>query len=620
MRKAELQPGEYYRVKLPSGEIATARYNGAIRDKGKTRFRVTLEDGTAVYLKTSARFLHLTNQFARIDFKPKSTPKPEKKAGSNPEALKKMQQNRKPAVSKAPHVIVIARAGTGKTTTLVEGLKLVKRLKTRLRPSEQQEAVWSQMRKSSSARTVCFVAFNKSIATELQDRVPKGCDAMTMHSLGYKAVRKAFGKVRVNSFRTQDIISELLETDVRSLRRDKIEVLGGTEKLVDLCKMSLTEPTREGLAELASYYDVDLNGSGPEVFALVPRVLERCKDVSADRCISFADMIWLPVVLGLPLYRYDLLLVDEAQDLNCCQQELAQRSGKRLILCGDPKQAIYGFAGADTESMSRLHKRLSEESRGCVELPLTVTRRCGKAIVEEAKALVPDFAAHETTGEGSVKTVPYCSEEDVSKPPKDNCDYRSMVEKGDMILSRVNAPLTSECFKFLKQGRKARIIGRDFGQGLISTVRKLMKGYIPPQPQSCEGPAPEMLELQKRLEGWLYQEQQKEQNKRHPSETRLIALSDRHNCLMHFIAESCSVEDLIDRIDTIFTEAKDNPEITLSSVHKAKGLEADRVFLLRTKDAPIPHPMARSDWAIKQEYNLLYVAITRARNELVYVV
>lgn len=542
------------------------------------------------------------------------TIEPKKKAGFNHEALKKMQQNqKKPAVSEAPHVIVIARAGTGKTTTLVEGLKLVKRLKTPLRPSEQQEAVWNQMRKSSSARTVCFVAFNKSIAIELQNRVPKGCDAMTMHSLGYRTLRKAFGKIRVNNFRTQDIISELLGTDVRSLRRDKIEVLKGTEKLSGLSKMSLTEPTRDGLAHLASCYDVDLNGSGPEVFALVPRVLERSKDVSADRCISFADMIWLPVILELPLYRYDLLLVDEAQDLNCCQQELAQRSGKRLILCGDPKQAIYGFAGADTESMSRLHKRLSSESRGCVELPLTVTRRCGRAIVEEARALVPDFAAHETTGEGSVRTVPFRSEED-------DCDYRSMVKKGDMILSRVNAPLTSECFKFLKQGRKARIIGRDFGQGLISTVRKLMKGYIPPQPQSCEGPAPEMLELQNRLESWLHQEQQKEYSKRHPSEARLIALSDRHNCLMHFGKESSCIEDLIERIDTIFTEAKDNPEIILSSVHKAKGLEADRVFLLRTKDAPIPHPMARSDWAIKQEYNLLYVAITRARNELVYVV
>ena len=59
--------------------------------------------------------------------------------------------------------------------------------------------------------------------------------------------------------------------------------------------------------------------------------------------------------------------------------------------------------------------------------------------------------------------------------------------------------------------------------------------------------------------------------------------------------------------------------VLLSSIHKAKGLEADRVFLIEPEGAPVPHPMAKQDWEIEQEWNLRYVAITRAKKELIYV-
>lgn len=316
----------------------------------------------------------------------------------------------------APHVIVEARAGTGKTTTLIEGLKRVKGLPSTLTPSPQQAKVWEAMELSKGrAQTICFVAFNKSIATELQSRVPVGCDAMTMHSLGFKAVQKAFGRVNVNSYRVQDIIAELLERDIRELRRIKPEVIKATEELVGLCKMNLigycgvipdggTNPFAwaNSLSDLASYYDVDTNGHATEIFDLVPRVLERCKDIARDGSIDFADMIWAPVCLGLPVYKYDLLLCDELQDFNPCQQQLAIRAGRRIIGCGDRFQSIYGFAGADCNSIPNMERLLGATDRGCVTLPLTVTRRCGKSIVREAQKIVPDFTAFDTNAEGSV--------------------------------------------------------------------------------------------------------------------------------------------------------------------------------------------------------------------------
>jgi superfamily I DNA/RNA helicase len=539
----------------------------------------------------------------------------------------------------APHLIIEARAGTGKTTTLIEGLRLVKGLHSDLTPSPQQAEVWKAMCLSKTL-SACFVAFNKSIATELQRRVPEGCDAMTMHSMGYKAVRQAFTTVKVNQYRVQDIISELLGKDIREIRKYDFELLRATEKLVGLCKMNLTKPVlpswvdlddpdddpienrlmagaidldwQEPLMDLAAHYDVDLNGDAHRVFDLVPRVLERCKDIARDGCVDFNDMIWIPVACNLSLYRYDLLLVDEAQDLNRCQQQLALKAGRRLILCGDPKQAIYGFAGADSErfagadseSMTRMTETLSNTPQGCETLPLTVTRRCGKAIVKEAQRYVPDFEAHETCGEGTTGSLAIDGIDGYQYAVQDN---------GDMILCRVNAPLVQQCFRFLRAGRRAEIQGRDVGQGLISTIKKLMKTYGPTQA------ADDVSLLISQLDNWRNQEERKENAKRNPSEARLIALQDRYDCILCFCEEKTKVQNVINHIEDLFTDEKNGEGIKLSSIHKAKGLEADRVFILQPEGAAIPHPMAKSPWQREQEMNLLYVAITRAINELVYV-
>lgn len=530
-----------------------------------------------------------------------------------------------------PHVIVEARAGSGKTTTLVEGLKRVKGLESGLTPSPQQAKVWEAMELSrETAKSICFVAFNKSIATELQQRVPVGCDAMTMHSMGFKAVQQIFGRVRVNQYRVEDIISELTGRDIRELRRFKMELLNGTKELVSLCKQNLvafngnadsfqfdSNDWGKELDKLASHYDVELAGYRGEVFNLVPRVLERCKNVKLDNAVDFDDMIWLPVALGLAVTCYDLLLVDEAQDLNKCQQQLALKAGKRLILCGDPCQAIYGFAGADADSMPRMFEYLNGTEQGCLQLPLTVTRRCGKAIVAEACKIVPSFEAHESNGEGKVSRALFVGPDGNTFPivtdgkPVSEADdrtktnYRCLVQDGDMVICRVNAPLVSQCFKFLKAGRKANIQGRNIGEGLIKTVKKLN--------------ATDVTDLVFKLSDWLHSEVTKENSKRNPDEQRLIALQDRYDCLICFTDGVETVSAVITKIESIFTDDKTSRGIRLSSIHKAKGLEAPRVFFLMPEGAQCPHPMAKSAWQRGQELNLKYVGITRSISELVYV-
>jgi DNA helicase-2/ATP-dependent DNA helicase PcrA len=301
----------------------------------------------------------------------------------------------------------------------------------------------------------------------------------------------------------------------------------------------------------------------------------------------------------------DTQICDESQDFNRMQQELMYRAGERLIFVGDEHQAIYGFAGADSESMKRMAQTLAATDRGLDSVPLTVTRRCGKAIVEEAKRIVPDFEAHESNSPGHVFSARYPKGRSGGEELKWEETYLKHVELRDMILCRVNAPLVSQCFKFLRRKIPANIQGRKIGEGLINMIARSKARNI------------EMLSGW--LGDWLEQETAIENRKKFPSEDRIINLQDKHDCLMCFVQEAETVEGVKKIVEDVFTDSKDGNCVRLASIHKSKGLEAKRVCLLEPEGATVPHPMAKSDWQIAQEWNLRYVAITRAIEELVYV-
>lgn len=549
----------------------------------------------------------------------------------------------------APHLIVQARAGTGKTTTIVEALrrlfddwnckscngkgKLLFSQEPTVRPcedckgegqfkplvpSKQQEAIWKCIEQSKGlAKTVCFVAFNSSIATELKWRVPKGCDAMTLHAMGFKAIRNVFdlnsGDDSVDKYRVHKIIAEILDTPLAQLQLNQTEFLEATVELVSLCKQNLVDGSEEELDGIVEHHDISLNGKRDKVYDLIPRILKRCRNVTKDRCVDYDDMVWLPLQLSLLLVKYDLLLVDESQDLNRAQQCLAKRAGKRLVFVGDDKQAIYGFAGADSESMERLEKELSRtdpvtsgvnivlsnDGRGCKKLPLTITYRCSQAVVRESQKTVPDIEAHPDNPEGKVNYLDFKDAQKRLDPT-----WLERVQDGDMVICRCNGPLVSQCFRFLKMGKRAYIQGRDVMAGLIKLIKKMKANDVP--------------ELVGKLANWSIDQKAKENAKPHPSESKLLAIKDKYDCIICFAEEANSVEGLIKKIESLFSDDT-RAGIRLSSIHKAKGLEAPNIFFLMPEGAQCPHPMAKLDWERGQEEHLLYVGQTRARLELNYV-
>jgi superfamily I DNA/RNA helicase len=297
-------------------------------------------------------------------------------------------------------------------------------------------------------------------------------------------------------------------------------------------------------------------------------------------------MVFVPLVNGYVKPRYDMVVVDEAQDMNAAQLALAQRcvkKGGRVCVVGDDRQAIYGFRGADSNGIDRLKTELQ-----AVELGLTVTYRCGKSIVEVARALVPDFTAHEGNAAGIVDAVGLSAIFDAAQP-------------GDFILSRKNAPLLPLCLGFLKRGIRARIEGRDLGKMLRGIVAGFKARSVP--------------EYLGKVGKWG-EKASKRANKITREDIRTAKLDEVRDQVevLTAIAEGCAnVEAILLRCDTLFGDSSETgraPEVVLSSVHKSKGLEARRVFVLQSTVS------TRS----VEEANIYYVAVTRAINQLSWLV
>jgi len=474
------------------------------------------------------------------------------------------------------HLLISARAGTGKTFTIVEGLKKV--------PKE---------------RSILFCAFNKSIAKELSSKVPHGVQCRTLHSLGFKIIRDNYeGVGSPQQDKTYDILDQVVGPNFG--KRDRWAWKAGERpaiaQMVSLFKNTgLLLPSKwtpdkavpaaleQSMDDLSEYHSVTWTRSKDMLWEIVCQIVYASLYLDDWNIIDFDDMIYWPYALGLSSDRHDLLCVDEYQDLNECQQNLVQKCGDRLVVVGDTRQSIYAFRGADAEAIPRATKTLKASSRGLDILPLTVCRRCPKTVIAMAQILVPDIEPMADAPRGGVNVIDYATAVKIAKP-------------GDMFLCRCNAPLVDTIYRFFGDGRRAFMQGRDIGEGLIKLVERL----------SSSG---KILDLETNLTAWQTQEQERLQARKAPA-SRVIALNDKCDCL-RVIMEPCKdVPVLKTKLELLF--ADDNPEhsIRLSSVHRAKGLEANRVFLL----APelIPHPLADKPWERAQEMNIGYVAVTRA--------
>jgi len=486
------------------------------------------------------------------------------------------------------HVAVEAVAGSGKTTTAIGCASLGK-------------------------GKVGFVAFSKAIAEELKTRLNGTARACTLHSLGLAAVRKACPSIQVDEGKPTRLL-QILRPDwyyeSRKGKRAKDEARACIA-LSRLAKYALVDPVRgerQAFAALAERHALEMPDDAGDVLDHVSRLMAFSADETDS--LDFDDMIWLPEILDLPTERFDLLLVDESQDLSAAQQALAFRAseGGRMVPVGDRRQSIFGFAGADPDAFPRLIGRLGESPAGCLERPLTVTFRCPVSHVVLAQQIVPQIQAAPGAIDGVIRHV---SEEDL----------RRHLAPGDLVISRRTAPLVTLAFRLLAASVPVLLRGRDVGKGLLDLVEQLR--------------ADNPIRLLEELELWRTRELEKLERKDAP-DSHLQSVHDRADCLKELAAGSVSLTALRETIGKLFGDDPGSAEgkVVLSSIHRAKGLEADRVAIIDTKSLPLVltcrHCRGKGcdrcgqtgtrtqPWEFEQELNLAYVAVTRARKELTF--
>jgi len=507
---------------------------------------------------------------------------------------------RRVKLSKAGHVIVNALAGTGKTFTIVEGINRILGNPTpNVVGSPEQIAIWDELAKGNRPTSIVVLAFNRSIKAEIQKKLPPGAVAYTCHGYGHQLLAKAgVAAHRVDNRKTSFIMADLYGCgDVFEFWRENRGYAPVVSKLVSLFKLNLVdtqvtdEEFKSKVWEIADYYSIEVPDAYADCVSVdVYNVLQQ--SVRRTDVIDYDDMVWMPTAMKLAPKKADQLFVDERQDLNKAQQELVYNAANRIIMVGDVNQAVYGFAGADANACENMERRLKANALGCKIFPLTYSYRCSKAVVEHAKRYVPSFKALPDAPVGIVRE---CDEQDVA-------DGVERFESGDMVICRINAPLVGYCLRMISDGVKARIQGKRIGEDLIALIKQL-------KAKTC-------VTLIEAVDRYRIRQTEKLSNQRN-SESAIIDLNDTCDSIICFAQRYHTVKAIIDVIEEIFTESDADDFVLLSSIHKAKGLEADRVWFLYPELCP--HPKAKELWQCQQEQNLRYVGITRAANELVYV-
>jgi DNA helicase-2/ATP-dependent DNA helicase PcrA len=490
-------------------------------------------------------------------------------------------------------IVIQAVAGSGKSTTLVE--------------------IFSQLPNTSRA---LFLAFNKAIVVSLDKKLGGRAQCKTFHSLCMGALMRALNirnvKRWVSDRKTWDLVNEyeilMCRQHGDDIGKMMIKVLGGpAKKLLSLAKQvgigidGLAEDSPEEWINIWEHHALDfdyriVNACGALYRPSVEDLVTMCRwllrrSVENVACVvDFDDMIYMALHLGVKFPQFDAIGVDEAQDTNPVRRKvisLCLAKGGRVIAVGDRGQAIYGFTGADASAME-----LIRDQFGAIELPLSVTYRCPVAVVEKAKEIVPQIEAAHGAIEGSV----------IEDTLTSSSDLGAIFKGGDAVLCRNTRPLVKLAYMLIRAGIGARIAGRDIGQGLIAMIDKFNRKTL--------------ADLRVRAEDFRVKEIERLINK--GDKASAGAVDDKVGSLLVLIdmmPDGSSIDDLRAQIDRMFSDGSEAGQVVLSTVHKAKGLEWSKVFIL--KPELFPSRWALKPWQLVQENNLLYVAYTRAMRELV---
>jgi DNA helicase-2/ATP-dependent DNA helicase PcrA len=483
---------------------------------------------------------------------------------------------------------VNAVAGSGKSTTILKAIPFMKN-------------------HEGKTPNICCLMFGAAIQSEMENKLKRdgitNATAYTVHSICYRGFLRKYGKPELDRNKSKLIMQKFLPDSEVRMYSSFVGKLVSYAKNSGFGLVGAGFPSIHNTEEwekIIHHHDLEFEDPNAEI----TKAIEIAKEVllrsnKEVRLIDFDDQIYLSLLLGVTLPKFDWVLVDECQDLSLLRQTVVKcilPIHGRAMFVGDIAQAIFGFTGADANAMHRLITEFN-----CTELPLSISYRCSKAVINHVKPWNSIIQAAPNAEEGSVTNMEF--KDFIQNPETLN------LGANDAILCRNNAPLLQTAFSLLAKGIGCKIEGKKIGQNLNALANKWK--------------VKSLNSLLDRLETHLDKETQKARLK--GMDTAAALLEDKVECLKILIGK-CQSEnkhtlfDLTQLIESLFQDSNGRPAklVTLCSSHKSKGLEWDRVFLLDRKSY-MPSAWATKEWMQIQENNLIYVSITRAKRDLIEV-
>lgn len=414
---------------------------------------------------------------------------------------------------------------------------------------------------SAPSQKMQYLAFNRAIADDARAKMPRNVEVGTMHSLAYRAMQpdRARLEMRLNG----GYVAQRLGLTSVTVRLD----FGDFDFLLT--------PAQQGaaiIATIAKYCnsgDLDLTikhvASWQTVFEECPSSLDRDQGLK-QIIFRGAEKLWsdmrsrksdCPIThdtylklwaLAMGQIRADVLFLDEAQDSSgVFLQILGNQQGRRIVYVGDKNQQIYAWRGA----IDALDRIKSDE-----RLYLTRSYRFGGRVADQANRMLTCLGErHLLIGEGS----------------------GDRTDGSRAILTRTNAKaITLFC-----DNPDAQLVGAKDFLGTIKSLDALRAGR---------------------------------------GSTGAFALFQSYTDLMDYVAtpdgsdlrplidlvDRLGIDEVMCRLERAATSGSRRGSLTISTVHKAKGREWDRVQI--ENDWRLPKSEARKD-----EMRLMYVALSRGR-------
>jgi superfamily I DNA/RNA helicase len=386
-------------------------------------------------------------------------------------------------------------------------------------------------------------------------------------------------------------ICEILKLDADKKDKELRRAAVGLTRLVSLLKAkAVVGPDPDAILDLIMNTDINFSPLCIErAVAIVDEIM--CWSLESYRStgIDMDDMIYIPAVRHMTKsYKYGLVVIDELQDLTKSQSmlSLSIADDNPILAIGDPRQAIYAFRGAHGGSFYDF------KEAGCTELSLPLTYRCCKRVTNLAKRMAPELVAFRDV-DGEINIV---------KEPK---DALKGLNPGSLIVTRTNLSCISACLELILSNKPALVVGRDFEESLANLIEKFISKKSVTTATDVSHAAIDYAEAAL---------------VKFESQPQLANAESDKAAAISVIAQMTqgAAGNVLNTLHNLFNPVSNGGKkpIKVSTIHRAKGLEAKTVVVLGYND--LNEAAIKADQSnYGQDNNLWFVAVTRAFDKLV---